>query len=489
MLDIPKILIFSIFFLIVGLVSIAYADPELTANKITDKTTCIFNYCCSDLTITDYDEPTLSQFEATKSSDMVVEIGNIIFENPIKLKTGQIRVCGRALEQYNYFGIKDLWDSTWWNITCGFKQNITISYNGTTSPILNLSFLINITNNTNMTDATNWIQDLYFVNQTDGVEVPYFNDTQTATYGLIWIKPPIISNETNVTIDMYYNCSDSSMPNGTNVFPFFDDFLGDDLEATWENLDSQTYAVADSQLNLTGTNPGAWKCIRNFYIFPVPSIFGVKAKADGYFFGVGGKRYNEGGDNIAFQMSHITEDQWRIEPGFGYTGTSGDPLTLGQWYTFEGTAVSGDANIYADHNSTPKVETAYEFEQYNVSICTATGTPNYMDWIYVRNYTSTSATYTLGGVEVNGTEEEEEDANVTGGYSWCDDDNVTLYVNTQWLNDTELVNETYVYYCEYGCDELFNRCRSNPLMELGQIVGIIIGVIILIIILYKKVFR
>jgi len=127
--------------------------------------------------------------------------------------------------------------AVWWNESCNYRRAIPFQYIGSNSTLTNYQVLINVTRNDNMVDAENWVRDLWFVNASDGAKIEFWNMSQTNNYADIWLKIPRISNTANTTIDMYYNCTGRSMPNGDATFVFFDDFLGTSLNTTrWSNV-------------------------------------------------------------------------------------------------------------------------------------------------------------------------------------------------------------------------------------------------------------
>jgi hypothetical protein len=234
--------------ILLGLVSfpiLTDAQEPSLSNKIIDKTTCDFNYCCSDLTISDYNASTLSKFEASKTSDMVTKIGTIDFKNVTKLKTGQIRICGYIKELHNYWGIKDLWESTWWNNS--FSYSAEVSSNQAPNRNESITFF--------MSEISGWSK-AQMQNDCDDVRITNASSNEQLDY---WVD---ICNSTNVRVGFLnkYNISGvigtvywgyaSAESQNKSMRIFYDDFND---------------GVFD---NATGT--GAWqknsKCVADFSI-------------------------------------------------------------------------------------------------------------------------------------------------------------------------------------------------------------------------------
>jgi len=121
----------------------------------------------------------------------------------------------------NILGIK-VKNASWWNSSWYLRKNVTIDFNKVSGMQTNFPVLINITDSDLASDAQNDGDDIMFTNSTGTKldhEIEHFNST--TGWLVAWIRIPILSNETDTTIWMYYNNSGAS--NQENVTGVWDE--------------------------------------------------------------------------------------------------------------------------------------------------------------------------------------------------------------------------------------------------------------------------
>ncbi len=592
--------------LILALLIAPITNAQLTANEITDKTNCDFNYCCSDLTITNYNATTLSKFEASKTTDMIIKIGNINFVNITKLKTGQIRVCGYIRELHNYWGIKGLWESTWWNNS--FNYRVNISSNQAPNRNETISFYMSQISGWAKAQMQSDCDDIRIVNSSDTGQIDYFVDICNTTDVRVGFLNTY--NASGVIAKAYWGYASAEAQN-KSMRIFYDDFNDGSIDSNWKlrggSCNPQPTIVEQNGV-LNQTTDAGTEC-REFWEGNTSALQYETVIAKVWWSGTGNILYTGlclGGKNATSNMCRtinrmynsdtqiefgeddvangpaitpanaIKNSQWNwFMANTNATGTSmwAWNITVNQPSAKDGSYATGsragyfglvwsDAyppfvqydefqiwdvgyrpTFYAT-SSTITLSSSeencalnitlysneslgcvnYTHSEWNLTWSDSCDPPNFSynttfyedescacvpNYYLALNetlgcYNSTHEAFNETWIDDNACDEEYPleyynttyylnescyvPINATGGYNYCSD-NITLVKNTQSYNGTDFSNHTYLYYCEYGCDDLFNRCRDNPLLELVIIIGIIMLVITIIVLFFKRVLR
>ena len=141
----------------------------------------------------------------------------------------------------------------WWDENWNYRESFNIS--NIAGNMTDYQFLINL-NSSNVGANFNWNEDenatrfvWYNSSSTQNIKMNYWVEgwNSTGNTATIWANIPVLENNTNTTIYMYYgNSVADSESNTTTTFVFFDDFDGTSL-----NEDIWT-ATAPSYVTVTG---------------------------------------------------------------------------------------------------------------------------------------------------------------------------------------------------------------------------------------------
>ncbi|MBN2014476.1 MAG: DUF2341 domain-containing protein, partial [Candidatus Altiarchaeota archaeon] len=296
-----------------------------------------------------------------------------------------------------------------------FKQEINIST--TAGNLTDYQVKINL-NSSNVGAGFNWTRDenatrFKYYNTSSGKETgcshwieSWNSSSEEAT---IWVKVPFLENNTNTTIYMNYGNPDAIYNNtqgGNDIFLFFDDFEGDILDTNkWSEIGSGgSYSVSDSILTVTGGASG-WETIIGKTRYAMPKEFGYRAKmtettvtnividdrdAQGNFQGLG---YDWA------KWSYWDEKNYSC----GHDGSeTGDARTsdLSNFTLLKLVWTSTAVKFYEDGvlkktltTNVPQDTCAPLFEGYFNS------SKVYIDWVFVREYTSIEPTIYFGSEE------------------------------------------------------------------------------------------
>lgn len=84
-------------------------------NIIEEENRCLFASCYSILRAENYTVPELLKLK--NKDNLLVKIGNIGNWNIEILSSNRVKISGTIYDKSNYWGIKDVWNTTWWNKT------------------------------------------------------------------------------------------------------------------------------------------------------------------------------------------------------------------------------------------------------------------------------------------------------------------------------------------------------------------------------------
>ncbi len=150
----------------------------------------------------------------------------------------------------------------WWDLNWIYRAEVNIS--NFTGDLTGAQIFINVTWRKGMQED---FSDLRFVDNDDVTILPYFIENYVnRSYAEVWVR--LKDNDT--TIYMYWgNPNAISESNPYNVFDFYDDFEGTDLDTTkWtiaRNTNSPTIAVSNSWLKVQGSlSSGEFIALMNF---------------------------------------------------------------------------------------------------------------------------------------------------------------------------------------------------------------------------------
>lgn len=220
----------------------AYAYVILSDDKCDVTDNCCSIITLSNITLSPADISTSNTFNAIKTADLKVEKGNIRFDSVTFLKSNQIKVCGRIYDQENYWGIGTIWNSTWWNMACTKRINITIVNPSFYQLNNNYLFYVNVSTRyvPNIID----FQKIHFIDIATNTEMTIWNETNGTNYGMYYINGTTVPYSGSINISMYYN--GSSCPAFTNSTKGFDKYIEMDTLTGWTTASGSPLVVGNS---------------------------------------------------------------------------------------------------------------------------------------------------------------------------------------------------------------------------------------------------
>ena len=320
----------------------------------------------------------------------------------------------RVESDYEVYTIRMFDPVSWWNSAWERRKEINITENSNTN-LIDVVIELNITKDVEMNSD---YSDLRFLSNcsTDAVELSYWDETQTASHAMFWVKLPTLNALETKTICMYYNNTGaSSTANGENTFDFFDDFP--DATIDWSKWDSTLSAGMDTKeidgngdLHLVEGGL-SWACFRSnrtvnsVYNWTNNSIYKVRLHSDGdsNFLLFGSYTYS------AFIPSDSTgspTDRTSTHDGVAaeHKASSVNP-TSWDTYTIKRANDAGYVAFYKGNGATLVNNHTTRITAGNLSIdfCLASGdTPRdfWVNWIFFTdNYASPEPTYIFGSEE------------------------------------------------------------------------------------------
>ncbi len=139
--------------------------------------------------------------------------------------------------------------SGWWNDSWLYRKSFHINNTKVRSELTDYAVQLNLdASNFDFSHANTNGEDLRFV-LPDGQSLEYWIESYDAVgeKARVWIKIPTLPSSTEIMIFMYFgNSSATVTSNGTNVFPFFDDFEDNDIS------DWTQYSATPGAITVTG---------------------------------------------------------------------------------------------------------------------------------------------------------------------------------------------------------------------------------------------
>jgi len=219
----------------------------------------------------------------------------------------------------------------------------------------------------------------------------------------IWVKVNSIAASSNKTIYMYYgNTSAVGISNGDNVFEFFDDFNGINLDTAKWLTKSGTVTVSGGEAKLQST---VWMYTNNFY----PYNRAMRAKVKSAYFA-------NSSYNLQCNFNNVDTDTPAYSGSFAifshpsasingkysnYNGThyASDITgwTAGAYHTLDiARAGTTAAKNYVDNANEVINTTGITTEDHRLYLYSSINDGVIVDWILVRNYSSIDPTTTVG---------------------------------------------------------------------------------------------
>ena len=142
----------------------------------------------------------------------------------------------------------------------GYYQDVTLNNTGSNLTNYQMMFVVNTSSGTSSSTtiylnshANASLNDLRFTSTSDTV-YDYWIESTSNPYN-VWVEVPSILAGNSTMRVQYGNAAASAVSNGTNTFPFFDDFPGSSLDGVkWSSTGSPTVSISSGILTLTAGN-------------------------------------------------------------------------------------------------------------------------------------------------------------------------------------------------------------------------------------------
>jgi len=357
-------------------------------------------------------------------------------------------------------------DWAWWNYTFSQKQLINIS-NPTNMTLMGYVHRLSI-NTTNLYEAgklQNDCDDLRFVNGTENVNYDFWIErcitNNNNTNSTVWVEMgDAVPTASSQIIYMYYNASAAaSYSNGTDTFPFFDDFVGTGLSPSWTIVSSGiTVSGGIAQFGNGGGVGNAYVASYGVNYHMRANVSFQNASSGTEWAGFSNTAFSNQSTWIAIayhayyintQTKRDTTSTFGPDYGVGY---------IGQYKIYDVKRNNSASVVYNISDSTPgeAVTTNVNTASLNMFMYGCTGCSTYANWVFVRQwlYPDTSATFgatygippsvTLYAPANSSTVNATPNVNFTSVDNLSATTNCTLYINgsARGTNATVL-NNTY----------------------------------------------
>ncbi len=314
--------------------------------------------------------------------------------------------------------------------------------------------------------------DLRFADESDN-ELSYWieDGTCNSAYTVVWIK--VSTTNGDKKIFMYYgNSGATSVSNGDDVFPFFDDFEGTSIDSSKWSVVSGTWSIEDGTLKYTDSGGDS------FIVGQFSTTWNTKTYVAETRYKVEDKIYSWGG--IGIDSTDDASSFYRT--ALGYSGSLSCDIHRVQkkWTPYNDECVSGwetnhwfvlriyqdSSNVYGEFREGEYGSTYYDLNNDNQLADTSLSSGKivltgykadvWYDWVFVRKYVETEPTYSVGEEQYTSTEnlpptiEISSPENTTYYTDNIDfifkvtDDNSTTFHVKAWFGSTLLYdNSTY----------------------------------------------
>lgn len=280
----------------------------------------------------------------------------------------------------------------------GFRKEITFTNNGANLTNYQIMFTVNRSSGSD-SGSTVYLDgkcesdydDIRFTTSDGNTLCDYWIESNSSTVATIWVEFDSLPNGNTQAYLYYGNAGASAMSNGDNTFMFFDDFLGSSLNTSKWDTGIGSPSVSGSILSLPSETRIETKSTFSFG----NTVFNGRSMVDaGYRFAIGQHTRANSFDNGT---------TWNIvDIGVGVIATaSATAPNAGTYYNWV-TEYRGTSSVVIFLDTTQKVSTA-NFDATPREIWIrhwgAGGTTSYVDYVYLRKYTSTVPTINAWGSE------------------------------------------------------------------------------------------
>ena len=280
--------------------------------------------------------------------------------------------------------------ATAWYGDYGYRQPIEIN---TSANLTNYEYLINVTHISKMADSLN---DVVFTDENDTLLYIWNATTVTSSHMDLWVNVTLLTHN-GTQMYMYYNSTNVSEYNGTNVFIFYGDI--DHAPVTsWTNNAQRTWTITDgilTQSDAVGTAPQIYKA----FTYPASYVLEARVRPDTQdleyiilaSFNSGTRNVRSGAGGYAGLDSLHSAD--------GGSEHETKTYTAGTWYKIRVEYDGTNMHSFIDDDEIGTGITAGDTRNQIGFEIHATQDYGSMDYLFARSYASTEPTYAFGAEE------------------------------------------------------------------------------------------
>jgi hypothetical protein len=246
--------------------------------------------------------------------------------------------------------------------------------------------------------------DLRFLENSDAGIMPYWKENYTVDNATFWIRRT--ENYDNVVYAYYGNASATTIENGDNTFPFFDDFLGDNLDGGKWKVNTETYtdgtvSVSGGILSLSSANPFVATDVVSRQTWNRNVAMRSKENIGGGIFNSSSGFRDGGGVPIVEVIANL-QTAGQMAGRCYVTGAAYSPdigaVNINR--TYEMSWITNEAKFWANNSFIGTVTSQISTSASPVEFyADSYGGYVYADWVFVRSYASPDSTATLGSEE------------------------------------------------------------------------------------------
>jgi prepilin-type N-terminal cleavage/methylation domain-containing protein len=237
--------------------------------------------------------------------------------------------------------------------------------------------------------------DLRFTDSSGNICSYWIESKTNSSSAVVWVKVPT-ANQT--TLYMYYgNAGAVSESNGSNVFEFFDDFLGGALQSQW-SVTGGTVVVSSGIATLYNASAASLLYSANTVGTNNIALRSKTKVTNSYY---NGQRFDIDSSNfVGYSSQDTTPTQNFISSATTNTKTGFTP-TYDYQILETRLNLSTNAKFYVDNSLVATHTTTLPSGSFKIYSYTSSGKYMYIDWILVRKCQATEPTSAFGAEQNN----------------------------------------------------------------------------------------
>jgi len=224
---------------------------------------------------------------------------------------------------------------------------------------------------------------IYWVKLPNGIPA----NSSVTIYYCIYATSVNAFNTTNTGIAPNLTSTYGQYDTGSNVFSFYDNFVGTSLKSTWSIFFNSGYSAGNVTVNngLTLSGGTNWWGLENLYQVSMPSVlefYGENTEPSGYGITPGIETYN----GVAYLMR---KPPWYIQNTINGIPqnllVNGGTANFNVWYLVSGIYNSGSLSLMVNY-SVVISQYSYSVSSSNLALLTFENSTSVFQWVRVRAY-------------------------------------------------------------------------------------------------------